>query len=143
MAEEEALLPYSPRSFQGYRLLAEYFALPERFMFIELLGLRELLRGVESSTMELIVLLRVSDPSLEGSLTKDNFLLNCSPAINLFPKRADRIHITSGLPEYHVVPDRTRPLDYEVYDVRSVKGYGAQDKASVSNPSTRPAIIQG
>src|SRR5262245_52539095 len=38
-ADDQALLPAAPRSFQGYRLLAEYFACPTRFMFVELTGL--------------------------------------------------------------------------------------------------------
>jgi len=44
--------------------------------------------------------------------------------INLFPKRTDRIHVTAQESEYHVLPDRTRPMDYEIYQVSSVTGYG-------------------
>ena len=44
----------------------------------------------------------------------DNFQLHCVPAINLFPKRLDRIQLDEGVCEFHVVPDRTRPLDFEV-----------------------------
>jgi len=47
-------------------------------------------------------------------VTPANFSLHCVPAVNLFPKRADRIHITEGHFEFHVVADRTTPLDYEV-----------------------------
>ncbi len=38
-APEEALLPRAPQSFDGYRLLQEYYAMPERFLFVELGGL--------------------------------------------------------------------------------------------------------
>src|SRR4051812_8287027 len=31
----EAVLPEEPRSFSGYRLLREYFAMPERFLFVQ------------------------------------------------------------------------------------------------------------
>src|SRR5581483_4329286 len=41
-----------------------------------------------------------------------------------FPMRADRIHLTDSAYEHHVIADRTRPLDFEVYDVTSVVGYG-------------------
>src|SRR4029077_7400788 len=37
--EDEAILPSGPRSFGGYRLLKEYFACPQRFLFFELTGL--------------------------------------------------------------------------------------------------------
>jgi type VI secretion system protein ImpG len=52
--------------------------------------------------------------------------LFCAPAINLFPKRADRIHLEDRHSEFHVVPDRTRPQDFEVYTVRGVTGYGSR-----------------
>ena len=41
-ADDEALLPYPPNAFPGYRLLQEYFALPQKFLFVELTGLGEL-----------------------------------------------------------------------------------------------------
>ena len=54
-----------------------------------------------------------------------NFALYCTPAVNLFQKRVDRIHVGESAYEYHVVPDRTRPLDFEVYEVTSVVGHGS------------------
>jgi type VI secretion system protein ImpG len=45
------------------------------------------------------------------------------PAINLFPKRADRIQLTDNDHEFHAVPDRTAPLDYEVYDLVGMQGF--------------------
>jgi type VI secretion system protein ImpG len=53
------------------------------------------------------------------------FALHCTPAINLFPKRADRIHVNERETEFHVVPDRTRPMDFEVFGVTGVTGFGA------------------
>ena len=38
-APEEAMLPVLPQTFDGYRLLQEYYALPERFLFFSLTGL--------------------------------------------------------------------------------------------------------
>ena len=38
-ADDEALLPVGARSFQGYRLLHEYFAFPQRFLFFRKEGL--------------------------------------------------------------------------------------------------------
>jgi len=127
---QESLLPFGPRSFQGYRFLTEYFTLPERFMFLELSGLQEILRHCRGREMELVILLDQSFPELEGSLNEDNFLLHCTPAINLFPKRADRIHLTDSTNEYHLVPDRTRPLDYEVHSVTEIKGFSGNTEQS-------------
>jgi type VI secretion system protein ImpG len=64
-----------------------------------------------------------------------NFALHCTPAINLFPKRTDRIHITDSTSEYHIVPDRTCPLDFEVYAVSNVIGHGVgADSEQVFRP---------
>src|SRR5690606_35876671 len=38
-AEDEVLLPYTTSSMLGYRLLTEFFVLPEKFLFIDIEGL--------------------------------------------------------------------------------------------------------
>lgn len=124
-AETEALLPYGPRSFQGYRLLKEYFAFPPRYMFVELTGLRHVVQDCTDSELDIVVLLNEPNPELEGRVDAASFALFCTPAVNLFPKRADRIHLSDRFSEFHVVPDRTRPLDFEVYEVLRVIGHGA------------------
>jgi type VI secretion system protein ImpG len=124
--DSEALLPYSPRSFQGYRLLQEYFAFPDRFLFVELDGLGPSVRRCQGEALELIVLLDVQDSELEESFDASLFGLFCAPIINLFPKRADRIHITDRSDEHHLVADRTRPMDFEVHSVQEVVGYGSR-----------------
>jgi type VI secretion system protein ImpG len=121
---DEALLPYTRRSFQGYRLLQEYFSFPERFLFAEFHGLQDAVRRCSGTELEIIVLLDRAVSSLEPLLSEQNFSLYCSTAINLFPKRVDRIHIDRGAPSFHIVPDRTRPLDFEVYSLTDVQGYG-------------------
>ena len=122
---DEALLPVGPRSFQGYRLLAEYFAFPERNYFVELGGIGPAVRRASGNEIEIIVLLDRESKTLARGLSAENFILNCAPAINLFPRRVDRIHITDKVYEHHVVPDRTRPLDFEIYRLLSVAGQSA------------------
>ncbi len=123
--DDEALLPYGTRSFHGYRLLHEYFAFPQRYMFVEFGGLASSIRKCTGNEVEILVLLDRSDPSLENAIDASNFALHCTPAVNLFPKSADRIHLDQHDNEYHVVPDRTRPLDFEVHSVLRVTGYGS------------------
>jgi type VI secretion system protein ImpG len=127
--DEEALLPCGPKSFQGYRLLQEYFALPSRFMFAELRGLGPAVRRCTGSELEVVVLLDRHDPIVERGVTASLLALYCTPAVNLFPRRADRIHLTDRVHEYHVVADRTRPMDLEVHTVSKVVGYGTSAEA--------------
>jgi len=125
----DAILPYTKRSFEGYRLLQEYFAFHERFLFVNLSALNEAVAQCSGNELEIIVLLDRSEPQLENVLNKENFSLFCTPAVNLFPKRADRIHLTTNKTEYHVVPDRTRPMDFEVHSMKSVTGYGTSTES--------------
>jgi type VI secretion system protein ImpG len=123
--QQQALLPYTPASFQGYRLLQEYFALPQRFMFFELMNLQPALQRCHETKMDIVILLDAVKPELEDLVSKDNFQLYCTPAINLFPKRADRIHLSQQASEYQIIVDRIAQNDYEVHTVTKVTGYGS------------------
>ena len=121
--DKDAVLPVTVRSFQGYRLVQEYFAFPDRFRFIDIAGLRPIVKRIDATDLELVVLFSRGNAALENLVDASNFALFCAPAINLFPKRAERIQVSEGDFEYHVVADRPRPLDFEVYQVMSVVGY--------------------
>jgi type VI secretion system protein ImpG len=127
--DDAALLPVGPRAFQGYRLLHEYFAFPERFLFARLRGLLNGVRACASNEIEILVALDRFDPSLEPVVTPSNVSLFSTPAVNLFPKRADRIQLNDLDHEYHLVADRAHPLDYEIHSVTSVVGYAANGDA--------------
>lgn len=122
--KDEALLRQTPRSFDGYRILQEYFAFPERYLFTELAGLAPLIAECDGDELELFVLMDRSDAQLINALDKSNLALFCVPAINLFPKRTDRLHVNKQQSEYHVVVDRTRPMDFEVFSVENITGFG-------------------
>jgi type VI secretion system protein ImpG len=126
---DQALLPYGGQSFDGYRLLHEYFACPSRFMFVDLVGLGKAVRRLADNELDILILLKRADPRLDRAVDPNDFSLFCTPAINLFPKVADRIHLTEQTNEHHVVVDRTRPMDFEVYRVRSVAGLAAGNEA--------------
>jgi len=124
--DHEHLLPYGSRSFQGYRLLHEYFAFPQRFMFFEVGGLGKYMPNAITNELDIFILLKQSDPRLENEVGTSNFMLNCAPAINLFPMQPDQMDVSDGQARFHVVGDRTRPLDFEVYQVNQIVGYGNQ-----------------
>lgn len=121
---DQALLPPARRSFEGYRLLQEYFAFPQRFQYLELTGLRQALAGLEGRRLEITFLLRRPRTELEHGLGPEQFALFTTPVVNLFPLTADRIHVSAHATEFHVVPDRNRPMDFEVYRVTGVRGFG-------------------
>ena len=129
--DRQALLPPTPRTFRGYRFLQEYFAFPERFLFIEVTGLQPAIRRCENSDLDLVFLFDRVHAQLADTLDVACFNLFCTPAVNLFSKGADRIHVTPRTTEYHVVPDRNRPMDFEVYGVTEVLGFGPRAEPEV------------
>lgn len=122
--DAEAMIPYSGRSFSGYRLLQEYFACPERYLFAVFTGLRQALSRAQGSEFEIVVLFDRGVSRLHNAVDAGNFRLFCTPAVNLFPRRADRVHLQQGRSEYHVLADRTRPMDFEIHSIGQVEGFG-------------------
>ncbi len=121
---DEALLPETLRAFSGQRLLQEISVLPQRLLFFEVGDLAARLAGIKGTEAELIVLFSRGDPALETMVDDGSLALNCTPAVNLFPKRLDRVALGPGSWEYHVVPDRARPMDLEVHAIDTVVGHG-------------------
>lgn len=124
--DEQALLPQTLHGFEGYRLLQEYFAFPQRFLFFELKDLGAALRAhAQETEVDVVLLFSRADPALLQAVDARSLALHCVPAINLLERRCDRIHVNTGEPEFHVVPDRTRPMDFEVHSLLEVQGYAA------------------
>lgn len=128
-ADEEALLPQTLRGFSGFRLLQEYFAFPARFQFARLQRLRAALARCGGQEVEIVVLFSRGDAALERLVNAQHVRLHCTPMVNLFPKRLDRIMVSDAVNEFHLVADRTRPMDHEVHSVLELKGYGAGSQA--------------
>jgi len=126
-AADEAMLPYSPRSFGGYRLLTEYFAFPSKFLFFDVDGLdARALAGVGPS-LHILFYLDGLPPGLRASfVTASTFQLGCVPVVNLFQKRAEPVRLTQTEAEARVIPDVRRPLAHEVYSI---------DRVTASSPT--------
>jgi len=122
--DDEALLPETLRGFSGHRLVQEYAAMPQRLLFFETADLARRLASVPGSEVEIVLMFSRADAALESLVNAGSLALFCTPAVNLFRKRLDRIQIGPGAWEHHVVPDRTRPMDFEVHTIESVTGYG-------------------
>ena len=134
-ATGQAMLPLDSRAFDGYRLLHEYFAFPERFRFFSINGLQRALPKIAGKRFEVIVLLKAGSIALESVVDASNFLLHCAPVVNLFPRTSDRIPIGVNRFEYHAVVDRGRPLDFEVHSIQRVTGHhGDSDREIVFQP---------
>ena len=124
-APSESVLPYPRRSFQGYRLLQEYFAFPEKFFFFELNDLEQPLKTLTGGRAEVIFLISPFEAEqrqqrLATAVTAKVILLGCSPIINLFPQTAEPIMLTQRRSEYPVVPDARRRMATEIFSIEDV-----------------------
>lgn len=134
-APQEAMLPYPRRSFEGYRLLQEYFAFPDKFLFFELSGLElAWIKGFKERA-EIVFLISSFDfaerrQNLELGVNKNTFRLNCTPAINLFQQTCEPIRLDQRKYEYPIDPDHRYPSALEIFSVESVVGIDAKSNES-------------
>lgn len=112
-AETEAALATDLVTHPGYRLVQEYFAFPEKFLFFELRGLDFSGAGQEA---ELLLLLRSTvDKTLDPGPRA--LRLNCVPLINLFPQRLEPLALDQSRYEYRLTADFVNHRHTEIYRV--------------------------
>ncbi len=121
----EAMLPYPPASFIGYRILTEFFVFPEKYMFFDIANLAEKIPEDMEGEINFYFYFESSDVELEHNINSETFVLGCSPVINLFEHTADSIKLDHTQSEYQIIPDIRRPIGYEVYSI---------DKVTASSP---------
>ncbi|BFG73735.1 type VI secretion system baseplate subunit TssF [Paraburkholderia terrae] len=131
LGTDQGLLPLVWSKFHGHNLLHEYFTCPSRFYFFTLTGLREGLKKAKGREAEIVVLLDQSPDRLTGLVDASRFALFCTPVINLFPRKIERIELNQASTEFHLVPKRLAPLDYEVYAIDLLTGQVGTESAEL------------
>jgi type VI secretion system protein ImpG len=126
-AEDDALIPFSPRSHPAFRLLTEYFSFPEKFNFVDL-DLKALAAVLppkcQRFTLHLAVKGLRSDSNtarLLAALSANKLLPGCTPVVNLFSKAGVPIKLTHNSSDYPVLADATQAFAYEVHTIESVQ----------------------
>jgi type VI secretion system protein ImpG len=116
---DEGLVPFPTRSFIGYRNLQEYFAFPEKFLFVDLHDLGPLLAWDQADQAELRFYLR-TPPDAELRLVAESFQLNSTPIVNLYEHDCQPIRRDETRYEYAVEPDVRHAREIEVYSIERV-----------------------
>ena len=106
---EEEVLPSPPQSHPGYRLIQEYFHFPDKFRFIDVKNLEQ---RPEGEVFDILFLLTRAPNRL--SISKDTFVLGCTPIVNLFPKTSEPIRVDHRSLEYRLVGDMRRERTTEI-----------------------------
>ena len=123
---EEGMLPYPAASFLGYRLLTEYFAFPDKFLFVDIDGLDARTLVGAGGRLDVYVFLSGVPGELSRAVSAESFALGCAPAVNLFRHRAEPVRLTGTDSRYRVEADARRPDSLEIW---SVDGVTATDAA--------------
>lgn len=118
--KEDAMLPWPEQSFAGYRLLYEYFAFAEKFLFFELTG-TEQLRRMGGDILEINIYLNHKDTE-RMLIDQDTFCLYATPAVNLFKQIALPVRVEHKKTEYPIYHDIHDKSTTEVFSVDRVTG---------------------
>lgn len=123
-AAEERLWPKPDNAFGGYQLLLEYFTFPEKFMFVDLVGLDMDAIPQDTGHFDVEVVLAKPFPA-DMRFSAENVRLFCTPIINLFELEADPIAVTHLETEYRVRAMAQHGHHVEAYSVDTVRGFEA------------------
>lgn len=139
--EDEALLPGDKRIFRGFDLLRELFMFPAKFLGFRLTGIADALSRVDSNSLDILFTFDRSDAKLASVVRAEAFSLFTAPAVNLFELTTARVPVRSNEHEYHVVPDRSRYLDYEPHRILKVFAHyqGGGEKVEIFPLYSAPA----
>ncbi|MER9404149.1 type VI secretion system baseplate subunit TssF [Mesorhizobium caraganae] len=124
IADAEAMMPRTRPTFEGYRLLREYFMMPERFHYARVTGLQPVVRKCQAG-LEIVFLFRRPVPEL-ADLTPADFELFATPIINLFERECNVIELDQRKTRQVLHADRTRARDFEIYRVIRVEDADAE-----------------
>jgi len=116
----EGLLPRVRPAFEGYRLMREYFLMPERFYYARLAGLAPAIRAADAGGVEIVILLDRARPTL-SDVTVADFRLFATPLVNLFEKECNIVEIDPRRSAHVIHADRTRPRDFEIFRLLRVE----------------------
>ncbi|HEX9749799.1 MAG TPA: type VI secretion system baseplate subunit TssF [candidate division Zixibacteria bacterium] len=120
--DAEALLPYPSESFAAYRLLQEFFALPERYHFIDIVDLRPLAQMESVRDFSFVVTFDENPPG-ELRIGRDMIRAGCTPIVNLQGMRSAPVTVDHERTEYRLRADASDPDHFEVFSVDKVLGW--------------------
>ncbi len=122
LGEDEALLPLTESVLPGFRLIEEYFVLPAKFAFFELLELERLrAQSPKASSFDVVLDFDGQIP-LARALPADVLRLHCVPVVNVFRSTAEPIRVSPERGQYLVRPAGLRAERGSVYAILDVVG---------------------
>ena len=128
LSKGEGVLPYPDNAFTGYRLVQEFFCLPQKYYFFDIVDLP--LHAVENGAdhIDLVITFKRPLPP-DVRVRSASFMLHCVPAINLFDHDSEPILLDGKRTEYQLLPSRRNAGALEIFSVEKVVGWTANPDA--------------
>jgi len=125
--DDQSCLAYPQHSSRADRLLTEYFVLPEKFCFFDLMGLDQMIEGLAQHSIRLHFFLRCPAGVLSEVINKKSLLLSCTPVVNLFSQSARPIRLDQQQYRYPLVADQQAAvMPADVYQVSQLSAQTAK-----------------
>lgn len=125
-ADDDGLIPFGAQSHAAYRILAEYFAFPEKFNFFDI-DLPAILAHLPAGCARVALHLAMTDirpdsdkARMLASLSARNLLTGCTPVVNLFSRPGVPITYDQLSADYTLLAHGAFPQAFEVYSVDKV-----------------------
>lgn len=134
--EAQSMLPCPPSGFVGYRLLTDFFALPQKFLFIDITGLERW----QDDKLEIFVYLNETDRKLEPSVNKHDLVLHATPVVNLFQQSCEPVLLDGTRTEYRLLPDSRRQNTREIYSVERILLTSQDGEEAICHPFFRRSV---
>lgn len=117
---KSSLFSYPKNAFSSYRILQEYFVLPQKFFFFALSNLEDL-KKYNSKSFKIIF--HFTNSSMLSSIADDAIKLFCTPVTNLFEAEAEPITLSHKKELIRIYPPARYRDKYQVYDIKNVSSY--------------------
>jgi len=140
--DDEALLPRLRPGFEGYRLMREYFLMPDRFHGLRIAGLKPAVCAAGPRGLEVILPMGRPAPAIADVSAKE-FRLFATPVVNLFEKECNVVELDARATAHVVHADRARALDFEIHRLLRVSDAEADGPQTEIHPLYTPAAQQG
>jgi len=119
---DNSLFPSDFRVPNSLRLIREFYAFENKFMYFNLSELKSVISKCKSDELEMIILFS-NNNSLLKNINSKNFHLYTAPAANIFEKELDRIYLSNKNADTHIPADRLFNQNYEILEIKKVIGY--------------------
>jgi type VI secretion system protein ImpG len=129
--ETDSVFHNDARTLPAYRILWEFFAIPEKFRFAEI-DVSSIWRDVAGNNLKIVIFLRRDSAILRKTMSSDAIQTGCTPVVNLFEQDAEPINLGETQTNYRVVPSYRSNYAFEVHTIQSVVASRSGDAKEVT-----------